>query len=455
VDTIHDPALALADTSRTPDMTESSGTIADLVAWTTRHDEAAFRRLVERYSGLVNAVCRRQFGNSDRADEATQAVFIIFAKRAGSVSNPQALASWLHEVALSVCRDSRRAETRRNRYEQGAAMHATDSQRAAAAAPLWADLRPFLDDAIANLKSVERDLVIAHFLHGLPQAAVAARLGMSENAAQKRITTALGKLRTWFDRRGIPVGMSVLVAGLAGEVQASESALTMACTKAALYPTSAAAANILATSAMGGGVIKMILTTMVATMLVGTAGVIIVNLPMASPEKSLAQPAVVSPPVPPAVSQSTQVVWGGDAKGRWLGRDAPDGVSAQPMGEGEPHQQISTVKTAQRPLVGWTKGLELRLDLELGAARTITVFMVLDDAQGNWAMNLQHQVSLPAGRSSQVVIKPADMHSLQLLDYDSPRRLLVREIAIHADAATLLLRTAAIVVSSSPPTSHH
>lgn len=436
-------------------MSESNRTSADLTAWTTHRDEAAFRRLVEHYSGLVNAVCRRQFGNSDRADEATQAVFIIFAKRAGSVSNPHALASWLHEVAMSVCRDSRRAEARRIRHEQGAAMHATDSQRAAAAAPapLWADLRPLLDDAIANLKSVERDLVVAHFLHGMPQATVAARLGLSENAAQKRIATALAKLRVWFGRRGVPVGMGVLVAGLASEVQASESALSAACTKAALYPASAAAANVLASSAMGGGAFKLMLTAMVATMLMGTAGAIIVQRSEVSPERTL-ESAVASSSVPPAIPQPVQVVWGGEAKGRWLGRAAPDGVSAEPMGEGEPHQQISTVKTAQRPLVDWMQGLELHLDLELGAARTITVFMVLDDVRGNWAMNLQHQVPLPAGRSRQVVIKPSDMHSLPLLGHDPHRRLLVREISIHTDAATLLLRAAAIVVSRPPSVPH-
>lgn len=461
VETVSEPAIALA--SRTPDVTESSSTLADLTAWTTRHDEAAFRRLVERHSGLVNAVCRRQFGASDRADEATQAVFIIFAKRAGSVSNPQALASWLHEVAIRVCRDSRRAEARRIRHEQGAAMQASDDQRAAAAtSPLWTELRPLLDDAIANLKSVERDLVIAHFLHGMPQAAVAVRLGMSENAAQKRIAVAVAKLRAWFDRRGLQVGMGALVAGLASEVQASESILSAACTKAALHPTSAAAANVLASSAMGGGALKIALTALAATMLVGTAGVIIVTAAAAGPRTSPLLPSAPVPvqssvptPVEPPSTHTDEVVWGGAAPGRWLGRASPDGVAAEPMGEGEPRQQIATVKTSQRPWVEWLKGRELHLDLELGAARTITVFMVLDDAQGNWVVNLQHQVALPAGRSGDVVIRASEMTPLDPLGHEHPRRLLVREIAIHTDAATLLLRSAAIVIGSPPSASHH
>lgn len=431
-------------------MGKTDRTRVDLAAWTTRRDEAAFARLVEHYSGLVNAVCRRQFGNSDRADEATQAVFIIFAKRAGSVSNPQALASWLHEVALSVCRDSRRAEARRIRHEQGAAMHATDSQRAAAAAPapLWTDLRPLLDDAIANLKSVERDLVIAHFLHGFPQATVAARLGMSENAAQKRIAAALGKLRAWFGRRGKPVGMGVLIAGLAGEVQASEFALTAACTKAALNPASAAAANVLASSAMGGGAIKVILTAVVATMLVGTVGVISVGLPVVTPVKELTQPSVAPTSATPPISPSLRVIWGGEAKGRWLGRIMLDGVSAE-LGE----RKTFSVKTSQRPLIEWKKDLELHLDLRLESAETITVFMVLMDAQGNWAANLQHQVTLQAGETNDVVIQASEMTALNPQKFELVGGLLVREINIHSLRAGLLLRRATIVArgqSSAP-----
>lgn len=250
----------------------------DLAAWTAGHDECAFRRLVDRHHGLVNAVCRRQLGDGDAADEATQAVFIIFARRAGSVFSAQVLDSWLYGVALSVCRRARRTAARRVRHEQEAAMLQAESQRgiADADAPFaWAELRPQLDDAIAALNANEREAVIGHFLQRLPQAAVAERLGISESAVRKRIAGALEKLRSWFTRRGAQVSAAALVAGLMGETTAAEPALAAACTQAALHPTGATAASALASGSVGAGSVNLVAAALIAALALGGGSAVV------------------------------------------------------------------------------------------------------------------------------------------------------------------------------------
>jgi len=176
----------------------------DLAAWVGLQDEAAFHRLVERHRPLVTAVCRRQLGPGDTADEAVQAVFITLARRAGTVSAAGALGSWLYRVALRVCAHARRAAARRKHHEIEAGRMQQESQReehgdaAMDGSTDWERLRPHLDAALSALKGAQRDALIAHFMEGQPQSVVAARLGISENAAQKRIAYGLEKLRAWF-----------------------------------------------------------------------------------------------------------------------------------------------------------------------------------------------------------------------------------------------------------------
>jgi DNA-directed RNA polymerase specialized sigma24 family protein len=83
-----------------------------LAAWHARRDEAAFRLLCERHANLVLAACRRQ--HAPDADEAAQAVFLVLARRAGTVAGAS-LAGWLTLTARRVVAHQRRAAAAMNR----------------------------------------------------------------------------------------------------------------------------------------------------------------------------------------------------------------------------------------------------------------------------------------------------------------------------------------------------
>src|SRR5690606_885425 len=134
---------------------------------------------------------------------------------------------------------------------------------------------------------------------------------------------------------------------------------------------------------------KASLVAITAMILVGAAGVFASKHLIATAAQSA--PPVASAPAAPPISPMSRVLWGGPAKGLWLGRMELDGVSAELVeeevstGKADPPPPVFTVKTAQPPAMEWRDGLELHLDLELESARTITVFMVLMDEQGDWA----------------------------------------------------------------------
>ena len=84
--------------------------------------EPAFARLVARYVNLVHSTAFRFTGNSHHAEEITQAVFIILARKAGKLSSRVVLSGWLYQVARLTSANFMKGEIRRQRRQQEAYM---------------------------------------------------------------------------------------------------------------------------------------------------------------------------------------------------------------------------------------------------------------------------------------------------------------------------------------------
>src|SRR5579862_1869890 len=155
------------------------------------HDEAAFAALAERHQQLVLGVCRRVLGNVHDAEDAAQAVFLILAKRAGTVSGAT-LAPWLHRVATNCARDAWQARRRREHH-----------QREAAAMPPPTpalQLGDELDGALCALPESERAVIVQFHLEGRSLEAIAASTGRPVatigywlQRGRKRLASILGK----------------------------------------------------------------------------------------------------------------------------------------------------------------------------------------------------------------------------------------------------------------------
>src|SRR5918995_2225101 len=67
-----------------------------LERFASRRDEAAFEALLRRHGPMVLGVCRRVLGDSHDAQDAFQATFLVLAKKAGTIRDPDRLGPWLH-----------------------------------------------------------------------------------------------------------------------------------------------------------------------------------------------------------------------------------------------------------------------------------------------------------------------------------------------------------------------
>ena len=168
--------------------------------------EAAFRSLVTQHLNHVHATALRLVRESDLAEDVCQAVFILLARKAASLPSRVVLAGWLYRTTRFVAARALRAEQRRKHREEEAVrmqeLQSPDQQ--------WQSLAPLLDEALDQLRSLERDALILRFFQDKPLAVVGHDLGLTEEAARKRVARGLEKLRSFFARRGFTISAAAL-----------------------------------------------------------------------------------------------------------------------------------------------------------------------------------------------------------------------------------------------------
>jgi RNA polymerase sigma factor (sigma-70 family) len=183
-----------------------------LVRYVRDGSQAAFARLVERHINLVYSMCYRELRQRELAEEATQAVFIVLARKARGIRSEAALVSWLYTTARFEASVLRRQETRRMAQERLAAeeLSRTGEQPNTEA---WAGIEPALNDALAALPRPDRLAILLRFFEEKSLREVGLALGSSEDAARMRVTRALEKLRTALvQRRAADVSVTALAA---------------------------------------------------------------------------------------------------------------------------------------------------------------------------------------------------------------------------------------------------
>ena len=235
--------------------------------------EAAFAALVSRHVDKVYSVALRHTRNVHAAEEITQAVFVILAKKSGRLGAKVILAGWLYETARLTAVTCIRSEIRRARREQEAHMQSALNENED---ETWPHIAPVLDDALAGLSAADRHAIVLRYFDGKSLGEVGAALGTGEDAAKKRVTRAVEKLRGFFTKRGVTLTATVLTAALsANSVQAAPPGLAATVTAAAAKGGAVSGSTLTlikgALKIMAWTKAKMAIVSGVAAVLVGTS----------------------------------------------------------------------------------------------------------------------------------------------------------------------------------------
>ena len=154
-------------------------------------DQQAFRELVGRHVDWLYATALRLTGNAALAEDVTQGVLLALSRKARALANRHCLAGWLFEASRCGARALLRAEMRRRERETMYAKTAAIVE----SPPAWDDLKDRFDAAVARLPASDREVLVRRFYQRMTHEAVATAMGISEEAARKRVTRALNRLR--------------------------------------------------------------------------------------------------------------------------------------------------------------------------------------------------------------------------------------------------------------------
>jgi RNA polymerase sigma factor (sigma-70 family) len=189
----------------------SDGELMEL--YVSRRHEDAFEALLRRHGPMVLGVCRRILRNQAEAEDAFQATFLVFLRKASSIRSRATVSNWLYGVAHNTARKALALVQKRRIKEHEAGTAPRDDARA----EVWQELQTLLHAELTRLPEKYRAPIVLCDLEGKTIKAAAHLLGWPQGTVATRLTRGRARLARRLTEHGLTFSGSVMAAAIARE----------------------------------------------------------------------------------------------------------------------------------------------------------------------------------------------------------------------------------------------
>ena len=239
-----------------------------LLSYAKSGSESAFSEVMRRHADFVYSVALRLVRDPQLAEDVSQRVFLALAGNAARLADRKVLAGWLHRTSHNLSANAVRADARHRAREREAAT--MNDLLAPEAGTNWESIAPHLDSALSQLNEPDRDAVLLRYFQRKSANDMARILGISGEAAQKRVNRAVERLREVFAKQGIAIGAAGLMALISvNAVQSAPASLSTALSATSFVKTSTQLSTVLSTTKI------LVMTTLQKTVVAAVVAAVI------------------------------------------------------------------------------------------------------------------------------------------------------------------------------------
>jgi RNA polymerase sigma factor (sigma-70 family) len=277
-------------------------------------DEAAFEVLLRRHGAMVLGVCRRILRNEADAEDAFQATFLVFVRKASSIRSRATVSNWLYGVAHNTALKAKAMSHKRHAKEREAGSVPKDETPS----EVWQEIHALLDGELSRLPDKYRIPIVLCDLEGKTIKEAACHLGWPQGTVATRLTRGRGQLASRLTKQGLTLSGSAMAAVMS-QAAASAQGTMPACVPASLVVSTvqaataiaaghAAAAGVISTKvvALTESVVKAMLMTklkapaamLLAIIVIGSGGTLFTYHSLGSESQVVEQRFLTSAPSP-------------------------------------------------------------------------------------------------------------------------------------------------------------
>lgn len=159
-------------------------------------EQAEFDRFVEQYQPRIARLALRLLGWSQETNDVVQDVIVDALKGFKSFRHESSVDTWLTRITINACRrHQRRLVLRRMGLGILTARHEHDGHETRSNPDLDDDTLASVRNAVQQLPTREREVIVLRYLEQIPIAQIAVLLGISKNNTEVRLHRGRERLR--------------------------------------------------------------------------------------------------------------------------------------------------------------------------------------------------------------------------------------------------------------------